>query len=217
MLEWLKEPPDSTGRMLWLQGGSELLEFIEAQPLRCRYLDAPLPEVTGRMPAGMAGKAYEAELWDQIKAATLCRVEFSYSLERPPAGRKLIGVCRAIQILPAREGGEITEAPRVPVRDLIRRFIKDVLTGTPAEPRRRFGKAKTRDLERARDAYLAAPRRGTAAAVAEALQLSDDTGDQLNAARQLIWEARQAGLLPSARGRAVKYESRLTEHGRAME
>jgi hypothetical protein len=176
-------------------------EALPPPPLLCRYLDAPLQEVTRRVLPGLGGDEHKAALLAEIEAATLYRAEISYSIERPPTGPKLIGVWQGTRVLPAQEGGQPRRHPKVvkiPQDDLIRRFVKDRLSGTPVEPDRRIGSRKWRQLMRVRDVYEAAPPRGKAAAVAEAElphHPEEDPQDRLNAARQLIWEARKAGIL----------------------
>jgi hypothetical protein len=201
--EWISRHPMTAWVGWGIKGQPPTFEAFPPPPLLCRYLDAPREEVARRVPAGYEGEAYDAELRRQIEAATLCRAEISFSIERPPRGPKLIGVCRSIQILPPRDGGEIGHMPKIPVRDLIRRFVKDGLLGTPVEPSRRIGPDKRRQLLRVRDAYEAAPPRGKTAAVARTV-LPHHTGDQLGAARQLIWEARAAGILPPATRRSTR-------------
>jgi hypothetical protein len=178
--------------------------------LVCRYLDAPTEEVVKRVPVALEDEAYHREFRRQIEAATLYRAEISYSIEVPPRGPRLIGVCRDIRIYPAQEGGTITPTPTIPHRYLIRRFVKEALEGRRVEPRRRFGREKRRQLLRVQVAYEAAPPGGKAAAVVRAV-LSHHKGDSLGAARQLIFEARAAGILPPAEHRSMKDPSVETE------
>ena len=201
--DWLRQDPDDRfRRLLWSITGREgLVEVAPPIPLQCRYLDTHAEVVAGRVPNGLASEDYAAEFRRQIEAATLLRVGIQYVIERRPTGPKLVGVCRSVRFLPPRDGGEITRIPKVQVGDLIRRYVKDVfLPGAPVELPRRFGAEKLAQLRRVRDVCEAAPARRQAAAVAR-VELSHHTGARINrlaAARQLIWEARQAGLLPPA-------------------
>jgi hypothetical protein len=183
-------------------------EALPPPPLVCRYLDAPLDEVARRVPVGLEGEAYAQELRRQIEAATLYRAEISYSIERPPRGPKVLGVCRSIQILSARAGGEITHSPKIPVRDLIRTFVTDALRGTPVNLPRRFGSATRLQLFRVAEVYAAAPPGKKTAAVARDV-LPHHTGDTLGGARQLIFQARRAGIIPPAEPRSEAEETEV--------
>ena len=203
---WYREPMSELEAAA-LTGNRLALSMLMERPqrLRCRYLTASLDEVTRWMPGGLSDEGYQDELRRLIEAGTLYRVAIEYSIRRPPKGPKAIAVCRAIEVLPARDGGEINVAVSIPHARLLRRSVWDLLQVVVAEPGRRFGLGRLRRLRRVRDAYVAASPGTRSSAVAQALDLPNDALG-LNAARQYIHECRMAGMLPPdpRRGRAGK-------------
>jgi hypothetical protein len=157
-------------------------------PLRCRLLARTLREVLGP-----DNPEPTEDVLARIERETVAWADLSVAIERPVRGRKVVGVCTGVTIIPTLAGG-VPNVPKIPVDNLIRLFVTDIVLHSSVVPGRRYGPEKRKLLCKVASVYQAAPGRQKAAAVVKAMKL-ENTVNERNSARQLIWEARDAGLL----------------------